>query len=107
MSEHDGKGVLTFVRPDVGAFVEPRCRGAPLGPALLLPEHLAGGLEPRLNAREVVLLDVPILEQQLLGLVWRGSKVDHPSGEHDDFANAAAGVVELVTELARDPLMLW
>jgi hypothetical protein len=76
-----------------------------------LVEHtrsqLYEALEPRLNAREVVLLDVPILEQQLLGLVWRGSKVDHPSGEHDDFANAAAGVVELVTELARDPLMLW
>ena len=41
------------------------------------------------------LLDVPLLEQQLLGLVWRGNKIDHPGGEHDDWANAAAGVAHL------------
>jgi hypothetical protein len=52
-------------------------------------------LEPRLNAREVVLLDVPLLEQQLLGLVWRGGKIDHPTGEHDDHANATAGAMAL------------
>jgi hypothetical protein len=40
-----------------------------------------------------VLLDVPEIEQQLLGLVWRGGKIDHQNGEHDDWANAAAGVV--------------
>lgn len=34
-------------------------------------------LEPRLNSHRVVLLDVPVLEQQLLGLVWRGSKITH------------------------------
>jgi hypothetical protein len=49
-------------------------------------------LEPRLNARQVVLLDVPTLEQQLLGLVWRGGKIDHQSGEHDDHACACAGL---------------
>jgi hypothetical protein len=43
-----------------------------------------------------VLLDVPMLEQQLLGLIWRGGKITHQSGEHDDFATAAAGVVEQV-----------
>jgi len=53
-------------------------------------------LEPRLNGHLVVLPDVPTLEQQLLGLVWRGGKIDHPSGEHDDFANGAAGVVQVL-----------
>ena len=57
---------------------------------------LYDALEPLLNARQVVLLDVPELESQLLGLVWRGGKIDHPSGEHDDYANAVAGVVSLV-----------
>jgi hypothetical protein len=53
--------------------------------------ELFEALEPRLNAREVVLLDVPLLEQQLLGLVWRGGKIDHPSGEHDDSGPRSAG----------------
>ena len=44
---------------------------------------------------EVILLDVPLVEQQLLGLVWRGGKIDHPGGEHDDWANAAAGALHL------------
>lgn len=47
--------------------------------------------EPHLNSHHVVLLDVPILEQQLLSLVWRGGKIDHPPGEHDDWANAVVG----------------
>ena len=46
-----------------------------------------------MNAGEVELLDVAKLQEQLLGLVWRGSRIDHQSGEHDDFANAAAGAV--------------
>lgn len=53
-------------------------------------------LEPALNGRRVVLLDVPQLEQQTLGLVWRGGKIDHQGGEHDDYANASAGAVNLV-----------
>jgi hypothetical protein len=55
--------------------------------------QLYEALEPLLNAREVQLVDVPVLEQQLLGLVWRGSKIDHQAGEHDDFAAAAAGAL--------------
>jgi len=55
--------------------------------------ELFEALEPHLNSHQVVLLDVPTLEQQLLGLVWRGGKIDHQGGEHDDFANAAAGLV--------------
>jgi hypothetical protein len=56
--------------------------------------QLYESFEPRLNAREVVLLDEPLLEQQLLGLIWRGGKIDHPAGEHDDYANAVAGLTE-------------
>jgi hypothetical protein len=55
--------------------------------------QLYEAFEPLLNAKQIVLLDVPVLEQQLLGLVWRGGKIDHQPGEHDDFANAAAGVL--------------
>jgi hypothetical protein len=54
--------------------------------------------EPVLNGGGVELLDVPLLEQQLLGLVWRGGKIDHQRGEHDDFANAVAGVVRLLSD---------
>lgn len=50
-------------------------------------------IEPMLNAGEIELLDAPKLQAQLLGLVWRGSKIDHMSGEHDDWANAAAGAL--------------
>jgi hypothetical protein len=59
--------------------------------------QLYEALEPQLNGRRVVLLDVPLLEQQLLGLVWRGGRIDHAPGEHDDFANAVAGVVRLLS----------
>ena len=49
-------------------------------------------LDPKLNAGEVELLDLPQLQEQLLGLVWRGTRIDHQSGgnDHDDFANSAA-----------------
>src|SRR6185437_415076 len=50
-------------------------------------------LEPKLNADEVELLDVPKLQEQLLTLVVRGARVDHPPGAHDDWANAAAGAL--------------
>lgn len=54
-------------------------------------------LEPKLNAGEVELLDVPELQEQLLTLVWRGSRIDHQAGDHDDHANAAGGAIWLVT----------
>jgi hypothetical protein len=57
-------------------------------------------LEPLLNGGKVILVDVPVLEQQLLGLAWRGGKIDHPNGEHDDWANAAAGAVVTAAQLA-------
>ena len=57
---------------------------------------LYDALERRLNSHQVLLPDVPTLEQQLLGLIWRGGRIDHPAGEHDDYANAAAGVVQVL-----------
>ncbi len=53
-------------------------------------------LEPLLNSHRVVLPDVPMLEQQLLGLVWKGGKITHPANQHDDFATSASGVVDLL-----------
>jgi len=35
---------------------------------------------------------------QLLGLVWRNNKIDHASGEHDDYANSAAGSLYLASK---------
>jgi hypothetical protein len=62
--------------------------------AALTKSELYEQLEPRLNGHEVVLPDDTVLEQQLLGLVWRGGRIDHQNGEHDDRANAAAGLVQ-------------
>ena len=50
-------------------------------------------IEPNLNAGKVVLLDVPELENQFLGLVWRGNRIDHLPSEHDDWSNACAGAI--------------
>jgi hypothetical protein len=52
--------------------------------------------EPILNAGEVELLDHDKQQEQLLTLVMRGSKITHAHGEHDDCANALAGMVWLV-----------
>ena len=50
-------------------------------------------LEPRLNGHAVILPDVPVLEQQLLGLVWRAGKITHAGAEHDDWSCCCAGLV--------------
>ena len=56
--------------------------------------QLYEAFEPKLNAGLVDLLDVPKLQEQLLTLVVKGSgRIDHMSGDHDDWANAAAGAV--------------
>jgi hypothetical protein len=62
--------------------------------------QLYEALEPRINAGEVELIDLPILTEQLLTLVRRGTKVDHQAGDHDDYSNGAAGVVELTLRRA-------
>jgi hypothetical protein len=43
-------------------------------------------------------LDIPKLQEQLLSLVVRGAgKIDHLPGDHDDYANAAAGAISMIT----------
>ncbi|MER8582720.1 hypothetical protein NKG95_29135 [Mesorhizobium sp. M1423] len=59
-------------------------------------------LLPVLNNESVDLLDNPKLVNQLVGLerrVARGGResIDHAPGGHDDIANAAAGVINMVT----------
>jgi hypothetical protein len=54
-------------------------------------------LEPKLNAGEIELLDITELQEQLLTLVIRGGKIDHQPADHDDYANAAAGALWLVS----------
>ena len=46
---------------------------------------------------------MPVLEQQLLGLTWRGRKIDHSPGEHDDWANAAVGALLLARSAKAPP----
>lgn len=53
--------------------------------------------EPRLNAGEIELPSIPKLQEQLLGLVYRGARIDHAPNEHDDYANACAGGVWAAT----------
>lgn len=72
-----------------------RKAGVTLSASSLTKSEIYEAFEVPLNARRCVLLDAPLVEQQLLGLVWRGSKIDHPGGEHDDWANAAAGALVL------------
>lgn len=55
--------------------------------------ELYEAFEPALNAGEVELPDIPILQEQLLTLVVKGSRIDHQSGDHDDYANSVAGCV--------------
>ncbi len=57
--------------------------------------------EPKLNAGEVELLDLPKLQEQLLTLVvGRSGKIDHIAGDRDDHANAACGALVLASESA-------
>ena len=65
--------------------------------------ELYAALEPVLNSRKVVLLDVPIVEEQLLGLCWRGNKITHPSSDHDDYINAVAGSLLLALDQPGNP----
>jgi len=60
--------------------------------------QLYAAFMPVLNAHEAVLLDSPQVESQLLGLVWRGGKIGHLGGEHDDWCNAAVGALLLARE---------
>jgi hypothetical protein len=53
-------------------------------------------LEPVINAGELELLDQPTLIEQLVSLIWRGTKITHEHGAHDDHATALALAVSVV-----------
>ena len=59
----------------------------------------------RINSRQIELLDNDTLKTQLLGLTRKSGRVrdvvDHPSGAHDDLANAVAGVAACAHEPIR------
>ena len=69
--------------------------------------QLYESMEPSLNGRQLRLLDVGTLEQQLLGLIWRGGKITHHDGEHDDFATATATMVRAMTRSDLLPLTFY
>ena len=57
---------------------------------------------PKLNSRQVLLLDSKVLVSQIAGLerrVARGGResIDHAPNQHDDLANAAAGLIGLIS----------
>lgn len=60
-------------------------------PAELNRSQIYAAFEPLLNSGRVELLDDPKLLQQFIGLVRKGEKIDHASGEHDDHCNSVAG----------------
>jgi hypothetical protein len=57
---------------------------------------------PRLNSGQVVLLDNDKLENQFLGLVFRGAHIDHMPQEHDDYSAAVARLVNAMQGGALD-----
>jgi len=64
----------------------------------LTKSDLYASFEPLINSGSVELLDVPKIFAQLLGLIRKGSKIDHAPSEHDDWANAAAGAIYLANQ---------
>jgi hypothetical protein len=62
-------------------------------------------LEPVINAGELELLDQPTLIEQLVSLIWRGSKIAHEHGAHDDHANALALAVSVVRAAPEVPIV--
>jgi hypothetical protein len=72
--------------------------GVTFEPTKLSKSELYGELLPLINTSMVELLDIPTMRTQLLALQRRsvrGGKdsIDHPSGGHDDLANACAGAL--------------
>jgi hypothetical protein len=56
-------------------------------------------LEPQLNSSEVELLDATMMIEQLVSLVWRGAKITHEHGAHDDHATAIALAASVAREV--------
>ena len=69
-------------------------------------------LLPWINSRSVCLLDIPRLEQQLIGLERRTARsgrdsIDHAPGCHDDLANSAAGALYLAMRPVHRPTAIF
>jgi hypothetical protein len=56
-------------------------------------------LEPQLNSNEIELLDATMMIEQLVSLIWRGAKITHEHGAHDDHANALALAASVAREV--------
>ena len=62
-------------------------------------------IEPAINAGEVELLDDSKLLDQFVSLIWKGNKITHQGGEHDDFCTAAVGALLGVKD-GRKPMVI-
>jgi hypothetical protein len=87
----DAYAGLTFVSAFASAGISYRV-------SELSKHEIYQACEAPLNANNIILLDEPKLESEMLGLIWRGARIDHGSGaaDHDDFANAGCGVLNRV-----------
>ena len=52
--------------------------------------------EPKINQGDLELLDISEVIEQAVSLVWRGQKIDHEPGGHDDLINAVALAVDVL-----------
>jgi hypothetical protein len=97
----DAYAGLTFVSAFASA-------GISYGVSELSKHEIYQACEPALNAGNIILLDEPRLESELLGLIWRGARIDHGTGvaDHDDWANAACGALRLVLNASLDLSMM-
>jgi hypothetical protein len=73
-------------------------------PSPLSTTEIYEAFEPKLNAGEVELPDIPKAQEQLLTLVIRGAHITHQAGDHDDWANALAGVVYVTASPVEAPM---
>ena len=76
-------------------------RGITYEPAARPKSDLYRDLLPAINSRGIALLDHPRLVQQIVGLerrtAWGGrDSIDHGDGQHDDIANACAGLTAML-----------
>ena len=76
-------------------------RGITYEPAARPKSDLYRDLLPVINSRRIELLDHPRLVQQIVGLerrtAWGGrDSIDHGDGQHDDVANACAGLAAML-----------
>ena len=60
--------------------------------------ELYASFEPLINSGSVELLDHPKFFAQALSLIHKGSKIDHPANEHDDWCNVVAGAISLTAD---------